>query len=135
MKVNIVGRHVQVTEQMEEHAREKFSKLSRFFAGIRHADVVMDVDGHGQAVTYTVEASVVLGQGAQLLGKAQADDMLAAIDLAESKLEKQIRRFHARLKDHRARQPRPVEGGAPPAAPEEATYEQVVREMLEEGEE
>ncbi len=134
MKLNIIGRHVDLTPQMEEHAREKFAKLDRYFAGIQHADVVLQADGHGQALTYGVEAAVVLGHGARLVGKARAPEMNTAIDMAGSRLEKQIRRFHARLKAHRDRSRISQRGGSTSEQNEE-TYEQVVREMLEEGEE
>lgn len=134
MKLNIVGRHLDISPRMENHAREKFAKLDRYFAGIQHADLVMQVNGRGQAATYGVEAAVVLGHGTRLVGKGQAADALTAIDQAENKLEKQIRRFHARLKAHRDRQRISHAQGGPPEE-EEATYEQVVREMLEEGEE
>ncbi|MHC4550713.1 MAG: ribosome hibernation-promoting factor, HPF/YfiA family [Planctomycetota bacterium] len=134
MRLNIIGRHVNVTSRMEEHAREKFSKLDRYFAGIQHADVVLQVDGHGQAQIFGVEAAVVLGTGTRLVGKAQAPDVLAAIDLAESKLGKQIRRFHARLKAHRDRRRISHKENQQPVL-EEATYEEIVREMLEEEEE
>lgn len=134
MKLNIVGRHITVTDEIEEYARDKFGKLDKYFSGIQYADVVMEIDGHGTQRTHSVEASVVLGHGARLLGKGAGGDMLAAIDAAEGKLEKQIRRFHARLKAHRDRR-RIGEGQTVPPVEEEATYEQVVREMLEEGEE
>lgn len=134
MKLNIVGRHLDISPRMENHAREKFGKLDRYFAGIQHADVVLQVNGRGQAATFGVEAAVVLGHGTRLVGKGQAPDALSAIDQAENRLEKQIRRFHARLKAHRDRQRISHDRGAPQEE-EEATYEQVVREMLEEGEE
>ncbi|MHC4408079.1 MAG: ribosome hibernation-promoting factor, HPF/YfiA family [Planctomycetota bacterium] len=128
MKVNISGRHVSVNEELESYAREKADKIGKFFSGIQHIDFVLAHDAKDQNM---VEASVVLGQGAKLLSKAENEDMKAAIDMAESKLTKQIRRFHAKLKSHRDR--RRVADGAPTAAEEtEATYEQVVQEMLEE---
>jgi ribosomal subunit interface protein len=130
MKVNISGRHVSVNAELETYAREKAEKLGKYFSGIQHVDFVLD---HNSKDLNVVEASVVLGHGAKLLGKAEAEDMKAAIDLAESKLTKQMRRFHAKLKSHRDR--RRVADGVPQAAQEdEATYEQVVREMLEEDE-
>lgn len=134
MKLSIVGRHLDISPSMESHAREKFAKLDRYFAGIQHADIVLQVNGRGQAATVGVEAAVVLGHGTRLVGKGQAADALAAIDQAENRLEKQIRRFHARLKAHRDRQ-RIAHGRGASAEADEATYEQVVREMLEEGEE
>ena len=131
MKVNIVGRNVTVTTEMETYALEKVGKLDRFFDGIQHVDIVMNVDG---SENHTVEASAFLPKGVILVGKATAADMYAAIDQAESKVQKQVRRFHARLKDHRDRT-RIGEGKAEASTEDvEATYEHVVREMLEEEE-
>ena len=131
MKLNIVGRHLDISPRVEDHAREKFSKLDRYFAGIQHADVVLQVNGRGQAATVGVEAAVVLGHGTRLVGKGQAPDALSAIDQAENRLEKQIRRFHARLKAHRDRQRISHDRAAPPEE-EEATYEQVVHRLFAE---
>ena len=134
MKVNIRGRHIRVTPEIELQVEERFNKLDRFFAGIQRADVVVALDGHGHQKTCNVEATVTLGQGAQLIGKGQSGDMEAAIEVARGKLEKQVRRFHARLKTRRDRT-RIGQGNSAPAPEEEVTYEEIVREMLEEGEE
>lgn len=129
MKVNVVGRNFTVRPDLRDYAEEKARKLDHFFSGIRHIDVIMQVDGQNRSV----EIIGTLGRGARLVAKAESDDLMAAIDQAESKMEKQIRRFHARLKAHRDRT-RIAEGEAAPPAEEEATYEQVVREMLEDEE-
>ena len=127
MQINISGRHISLDPVTEGYAREKAEKLGKYFAGIQHVDFVLAHSGN----LNEVEASVVLGQGAKLLGKAESEDMKAAIDMAESKLTKQMRRFHAKLKTHRDRT-RVADGAPVESEPDEATYEQVVREMLEE---
>jgi putative sigma-54 modulation protein len=130
MKVNVVGRHVKVTDAMQQYAEEKAGKLDRFFKGIRHVDIVMDVNG----LANEVETAVVLGHGLKFVGKAEAEDMYAAIDAAESKIEKQIRRFNSKLKNHRDRSRIGTERAVAPGdnQEDEATYEAIVREMLEE---
>jgi ribosomal subunit interface protein len=135
MNVNIVGRHVQVNNEIESHATEKFAKLDRYFSGIQNVDIVIGLEGHGAAKLCAVEATVSLGQGARLIGKGSAEDMLAAIDMAENRLQKQIRRFNARLKTRRDRTRASHDSGAASGGSEEETYEEIVREMLEEGEE
>jgi putative sigma-54 modulation protein len=127
MKVNITGRHVKITDAMREYARDKASKLDRFFDRILHVDVLLEADGQ----RYLVEMSATLGRHAKVVGKAQGENMLAAIDLAESKVQRQIQKFHDRLKDRRDRR-RIGASERPAAEQEEATYEQIVREMLEE---
>ena len=130
MKVNVTGRHVKVTSEMEADATDKVHKLGKFFSGIHQADVLMDVNG----LTHTAEITVLLGQGQKLFGKADAEDIYAAVDLAEGKLEKQIRRYHARIKGHRDRTRIGDEPGSPAPAADEETYENVVREMLDKDE-
>jgi putative sigma-54 modulation protein len=129
MKTHIVGRHVEITPAIRDYAEEKVGNLDHYFAGIQHVDIVVAEDGVGRIV----EMVAVLGRGARLVAKAEAGDVLAAIDQAEGRLQKQIRRFHARLKAHRDRTRIGQQGGRG-AREEEATYEQVVREMLEEDE-
>ncbi len=126
MKVNIVGRHVHVTPAMQDYARDRLEKLDHFFVGIRHVDVTMNVHG----LAHHVEVAAFLGKKTKLVAKADGEDMYKAIDVAEAKLEKQIRRLHARLKAHRDRS-RIADGGEEGGDDQEATYEQVVREMLE----
>ncbi len=132
MKVQITGRHVTVTPELESHVHEKFTKLERFFPGIAHTNVILSLEGHGTSKTCIAEATVVLGQGARLHGRGEApDDMGAAIDVAEARLQKQVRRFHAKLTAHRDRAAtQPVTSAR--ASEEEATYEQIVRQMLDE---
>ena len=127
MKINIVSRHTAVNPQWEEYAREKSEKLGKFFSGVQYVECVLD----GGSKTNSVEMNVVLGQGAKLVGKAESGEMLSAMDLVESKLQKQIRRFHAKLKAHRDRT-RVADGAPAPVEEHEATYEQVIQEMLEE---
>jgi len=134
MIVNVTGRHLELKPETEQHAEERFSKLDRYFAGIQRADVVIGLEGHGATKEVSVEATVTLGHGTKLMGKGRADEANAALDQAESRLEKQLRRFHARLKAHRDRT-RIADSGEVTVTESEATYEEVVREMLEEGEE
>ena len=130
MKVNVTGRHVRVTQGMQDYAHNKATKLDRFFDRLENVEVVLDL--HGQ--DYAAEMSVHLVRGVSLVGKAKSGEMHTAIDMAEHKLERQIRRFHDRIKAHRDRR-RVSDGGRAESAEVEETYEQVVREMLEEKEE
>jgi len=136
MKVSLIGRHVQVSPGLTDRVEDRFAKLDRFFAGIQRAEVVLALDGHGPGAgkRCLVDATVVLGHGARINCAGQADEMEAAIDLAGTRMEKQIRRFHAKLKRRRDRTRISLDSRNR-RAEEEETYEEIVREMLEEGEE
>ena len=132
MQVNVTGRHVTITDELENHVREKFSKLERFYPNISHTDVVLSLEGHGTTKNCIAEATVVLGRGVRLHGRGEApDEMGVAIDAAESRLQKQVRRFHAKLTAHRDRDSA-ASSSEPVEEEEEATYEEIVRQMLEE---
>ena len=103
LKIAITGRHLGVTDSMRSYAREKVEKLERYFDRATQARVTMDVDHD----THRVEIVLDVVRGVSLVGKAEAPDMYAALDLAEQKLSQQVRRFNQRLKDHHRR-----EGGA-----------------------
>ena len=42
MQVNVTGRHAAVPTDVQEYAREKASKLDKFFDRIQKVDVVLD---------------------------------------------------------------------------------------------
>jgi putative sigma-54 modulation protein len=134
MKILIAGRHVGVTEAMQEYARAKVEKLLRFFDRVTTARVTMDVDHQEQMVEMVLEVS----RGVTLFGKASAPDMYAACDLAEQKLAQQLRRYKSRLRDHhrgeRRQEAHPelaaeAARAEEPEAEREMTYEEVVDRM------
>jgi putative sigma-54 modulation protein len=92
---------------MKARAAEKVEKLSRFYERITWVDVVLDSERERK----TVEMSAGLNRGQTIVGKAESDDMFAAIDLAIDKLSRQLRKHKEKLSDHRPRR-----GESPPPA-------------------
>ena len=124
MKVDLHIRHGSVAQPIQDYAVEKATRLDRYFDRILHVDVILEA---GELCS--AEMIAVLPRGAQLVGKAEGEDLHSAVDRAEGKLKRQIRRFHDKLRGHRDRS-RATGGTSPeePAAQEE-TYEQIVREI------
>jgi ribosomal subunit interface protein len=142
VKIAITGRHLGVTESMKAYAREKVEKLERYFDRVTQARVTMDIEGDD----HRVEILLDVIRGVSLVGKADAPDMYAALDLAEQKLSQQVRRFNQRLKDHHrgggraaaaagAETPaaRGPDGGGAPLPDDGATYEDIIDELREGG--
>jgi putative sigma-54 modulation protein len=138
LKIVITGRHLGVTESMKAYARDKVEKLRKYFDRATRARVTMDIDHEEHGVEIVLD--VVRGQS--LVGKAEAPDMYAALDLAEQKLAQQLRRFNQRLKDHHRREGSAAAPASPPrrrgrrkaakaepAPPESSTYEDVIDEL------
>ena len=124
MKVDLHIRHGSVAQPIQDYAVEKATRLDRYFDRILHVDVILEA---GELCS--AEMIAVLPRGAQLVGKAEGEDLHSVVDWAEGKLKRQIRRFHDKLHGHRDRSR--ATGGASPQEPaaQEETYEQIVREI------
>jgi putative sigma-54 modulation protein len=131
VRILITGRHVGVTEAMKDYAREKVGKLEKIFDRLTKVEVTMDVTHDANAVEIVVDAN----RGVRLVGKAEAPDMYAAIDLAEDKLARQLRKHKQRLTDHHRGEESMGSTPAPPpgdvAAASEDSYEQEVERALD----
>lgn len=114
MSIRITGRTGDVTTAMKAKAAAKVEKFSRFYDRITWVDVVLDVDRERNKV----DMSAGLNQGQTVVGKAESDDMYAAIDLAIDKITRQLRKHKERQRDHRPRR-----GGATPPMIEDETSE------------
>ena len=127
MKINITGRHLDVTPAMKKYTQTKVEKLGRFYDRIHGIDAILSEEGDRQVV----EVKAHVGKGTTLVGKVENSDIYAALDLVVGKLERQITRYKEKLNSYKGR------AGAPEVrAPEsdvveekEETYEDVVRDL------
>ncbi|GGX70230.1 ribosome hibernation-promoting factor, HPF/YfiA family [Saccharospirillum salsuginis] len=85
MQVNISGHHVEVTDALNDYVAQKLEKLERHFDQIGNVQVTLSVEKQRQKA----EASVNI-KGAQLHADAIHDDLYAAIDLMNDKLDRQL---------------------------------------------
>lgn len=129
MKTIITGRHHAVNDEIRAYATEKVEKLAKYFGRATSARVTMDVEHDTQICEIVMEVN----RGVTLVGKATAEDMHAACDLAEQKLAAQLRKYKERLTDHhRGERRQDVDPTQPPpgaSAPREQTYEEVIKQM------
>ena len=134
MRIVITGRHVGVTQAMQEYAREKVEKLEHIYGRMTKVEVTLSVVHDAQVAEIVADAN----RGHRLVGKAESPDMYAAIDLAEAKVAHQLHKHKERLTDHhRGERGADAFKGEPPAAaaggPEEKeeTYGDVIDKLGE----
>lgn len=92
MDVTVHGRNVLVTDALNAHAQKKLGKLTRYWNGVKEAQVLLEVE-RGQHIC---EVTVPLA-GAVLRGEARTSDMYQAIDECIQKIERQVQRYKARF--------------------------------------
>jgi putative sigma-54 modulation protein len=95
MQLNITGHHVEVTPALRAYVTEKLQRLSRHFDHVISVEVILNVE----KLDKIAEASVNAG-GRTLFATDKAPDMYAAIDGLSDKIDRQVRRLKARLRDH-----------------------------------
>lgn len=97
MQVSISARHGQLSESSREKIGAKFDKLSRIFERLTAINVTVDLE-HKDALV--VEALVSAEHKHDFVAREQADELMAAVDLAVRKLEEQLRRYKEKVQDH-----------------------------------
>ncbi len=94
MRIEIVGKNIEITDSMREKIEKKLSNLEKYLLidPATTARVVARVYPNSQKVEVTIPTKVGI-----LRAEVVNDDFYAAVDLAIDKLEDQIRRQKTRL--------------------------------------
>lgn len=103
MEIKITGQHVDLGATLRAHIENSLSKsVAKYFDGAISGTVNMTKNRHH---LFTTEIMVNEGTGNGVLIKAEEDDADAhrSYDLALEKIEKQLRRYKNRIKDHAKR--------------------------------
>jgi ribosomal subunit interface protein len=98
MQIQVTGKHVDVGEALRSRVSDELSSsIGKYFdregGG---ADVVVSREGHA----FRVDCAVTLASGQQLTTQGIGGDAHLAFDAAILKMQKRIRRYKNRLKDH-----------------------------------
>ena len=97
MQVQVTGKHVDVGEALRARVSDEIANsIEKYFDRGGGADVVVTREG----AAFKVDCAVTLASGAQLTTHGVGGDAHMAFDAAMQKMEKRIRRYSRRLKDH-----------------------------------
>ena len=106
MRYQITGKQIDIGESLQTHVRENMDEMLGKYAGRpTDANVVFSKSGH----EHVCEATVHLSTGLTTQAKAHETDIYAAFDRCAEKMDKQLRRYKRRLKDHHRDRSEPVE--------------------------
>jgi ribosomal subunit interface protein len=95
----ISGKHNPVSEEIKAYAQEKTSKLPRYYDGVNQVEVIVD-SSHG-ANKAAVEI-IARGEHSDVFVATHAgEETRACIDGALHKLEMQLRKKKAKLRDNK----------------------------------
>lgn len=106
MRYQISGKQIDIGEALQTHVKAELDDAVKKYAERpTDAQVVFSKSAH----EFVCEATVHLSTGLTAAAKAHATEIYSAFDGCREKMEKQLRRYKRRLKDHHNERAEPVE--------------------------
>lgn len=106
MQYQISGKQIDIGEALQIHVKGEVDSIVAKYAE-RPTDALIVFSK--SANEFVCESTVHLSTGLTATAKAHAHEIYAAFDKCGEKLEKQLRRYKRRLKDHHRARTQPVE--------------------------
>ncbi|MEP5759822.1 MAG: ribosome-associated translation inhibitor RaiA [Litoreibacter sp.] len=106
MRYQISGKQIDIGDALQSHVKASMNDIvSKFSQRPTDATTVFSKDAH----EFVCEATIHLSTGLSTQATSRATDVYAAFDGCSEKIEKQLRRYKRRLKDHHKERAQPVE--------------------------
>lgn len=106
MRYQISGKQIDIGEALQTHVKTELGEiLDKYAQRPTDANVIFSKNAH----EFVCEATVHLSTGLTASARAHATEIYAAFDACGEKMEKQLRRYKRRLKDHHKDRTDPVE--------------------------
>ena len=99
MRISVSGQHIDVGQALQEHVEEKLdSMIPKYIDRVNEVDIVFTKEAH------LFRCDIVLNTGTKshlvVKGNALGGDAYACFEAAAEKIEKQLRRYKRKLKNH-----------------------------------
>jgi len=105
MQVQITGKNVDVGEALKAHIKTRIDQdVVKYFDDDANGHVTVAKEGN----EFRSDCTLTLGSGISLQSHGRSADAYASFDIAAEKLEKRLRRYTRRLKNHRKQNTSPV---------------------------
>lgn len=98
MQLSITFRHMDASDAVKEYAREKVERIRKYFPDPIKGHVVFSCD---RGYTHVADVQITLHNGIVIKGVESTEDMYSSIDLVMAKIERQVRRYKERIRDHK----------------------------------
>lgn len=106
MRYQITGKQIDIGDALQTHVKDEFGAILGKYAGRpTDASIIFSRDAH----EYVCEATIHLSTGLTTQAKAHANEIYSSFDKCSEKIDKQLRRYKRRLKDHHKERTDPVE--------------------------
>ncbi len=105
MQIKVTGKNLDIGEALRIHVDERLQQFrQKYFEGTVHAHVTVEK----QRSSFQTDCSLHLATGLVLQSHGTAAEAFPSFDAAAQHLEKQLKRYKQRLKDHHKERREPV---------------------------
>ncbi len=106
MRYQISGKQIDIGNALQTHVKSSMDEIvGKYAERPTDATAVFSKDGH----EFVCEATIHLSTGLSTQASARDTEIYSAFDGCAEKMEKQLRRYKRRLKDHHKERAQPVE--------------------------
>jgi putative sigma-54 modulation protein len=98
MRINVVGRNIEVTEAIRTHAEGKAQKLLKYLDLVQEITVTVSKADHHKRGGFEAELIICVQHHEDFVVKGQHEDLYAAIDEAVHKGSREVSEYKERLK-------------------------------------
>src|SRR2546421_11371900 len=99
MQLSTTFRHMEASSAVRDYAEEKLEKIRKYFhRQPLTAHAVFSVERNHN---HTAEFSLTLPSGLSVVAHETTEDMYSSIDLAVARIERQVRKWKDKIRDHK----------------------------------
>ncbi len=96
MEIQITSRHEKASQSLQDTLTAELEGLQRFYDRITSCHVVLDKERGKEIIEIVVHMA-----GHTVAGNAKAENLGKAIDLAITKVERQLKKINEKIKSHK----------------------------------
>ncbi len=96
MQLSVTFRHMEPSEALKNYVQERTNRLTRYIDKPLEAQVALTVNKFRQIVDVVINAN-----GIRIAGQEAHEDMYAAIDLVMDKIERQVKKYREKIRQHK----------------------------------
>src|SRR3954447_2101297 len=99
MQLSTTFRHMDGSQAVREYTAERLEKIKKYFhKGPISAHAVFSVE---RGFHHVADLSITLPNGIAINAKETTEDMYSSIDLASARIERQVRKWKEKIRDHK----------------------------------
>lgn len=108
MQITVSGKQIDIGQALQEHVETRLRELiEKYLDRVTDAMVVFSKESHLFRADIIVNSGTGTHARTTIKGQAESDEIYSAFGMAADKVEKQLRRYKSRLKDHHKTKPHP----------------------------